>query len=127
MWCVTSNSPHVAKTVNGNKTKTETLFVRQREVRFYQKQVWGKVFFNADVAAMVASKWPPPWWGPLITSSTCCTVGGSLGGRGRSGTLAGSSQLQARMEPLPLVSPSRLDSFSWRGPTLTTGAASPGP
>lgn len=29
MWCVTSNSPHVAKTVNGNKTKTETLLKKR--------------------------------------------------------------------------------------------------
>lgn len=29
MWCVTRNSPHVAKTVNGNKTKTETLLKKR--------------------------------------------------------------------------------------------------
>lgn len=88
--CVTRTSPHLGgKLGGGNPNHGSHCF---KKALFSQKHVWGKVFFIAIVTPMSGLRRLQGWWGdagrlprgrPLITSSTCSAVAGSLGGRRR--------------------------------------------
>lgn len=62
----------------------------EKKALFHQKHIWGKVFFISIVTPVSwVQNGRPPRGRPLITSSTCCTVVGSLGGHDAQGRSRG--------------------------------------